>query len=102
MSGRQSRDKGNRGERELARLLGGVRVPLSGAAGGRYSGDVDVPGLGRGECKWRADGFKTLRRWLEGKDFLALRSDGEPWLVVMEVERVRELLERAGNGGRVE
>src|SRR4051812_19739032 len=44
MSGRRSRDKGARVERAIVNALqtGGFaaeRVPLSGAAGGRYSGD---------------------------------------------------------------
>jgi hypothetical protein len=46
--GRASRDKGNRLERAIVRLLQGhglaaERVPLSGAAGGSYLGDLTVP-----------------------------------------------------------
>ena len=45
--GKMSRDKGARRERELVNIfkdnnIHAERVPLSGAAGGRFSGDVDV------------------------------------------------------------
>ena len=46
--GRASRDKGNRTERAIVRLpqergRAAERVPLSGAAHGRFGGDVSVP-----------------------------------------------------------
>jgi hypothetical protein len=49
--GRRSRDKGNRAERALVRALqdhgfAAERVPLSGAAGGKFAGDVTVPLMG--------------------------------------------------------
>jgi hypothetical protein len=89
--GRAPRDKGARLERALVRLLqdsglGAERVPLSGAAGGSYSGDLTVPLLGRDlvvEAKSRRDGFKELYSWLEGRDVLVVKSDRkEPLLVV--------------------
>lgn len=45
MSGRRSRDKGSRTERALVRFLqsqgfAAKKVPLSGSAGGKYSGDL--------------------------------------------------------------
>jgi hypothetical protein len=51
-SGRLARDKGNRRERGLVRILqaagfAAARVPLSGSAGGRFSGDITSPLLGR-------------------------------------------------------
>lgn len=92
MPGRAPRRKGNSGERELARLLGGRRIPLSGSAGGAFVGDVEVPGLGRGEVKRRRDGFKELYKWLEGRDFLGLRADRKGWLIVVPVDALRDLL----------
>ncbi|HHV61126.1 MAG TPA: hypothetical protein GXX51_00570 [Firmicutes bacterium] len=94
MGGRAPKRKGSNGERELVRLLGGQRVPLSGAAGGDYAGDVVVPGLGRGEVKRRRDGFRQIYGWLEGRDFLALRADRRDWLIVLPIERVLQLLKR--------
>ena len=45
MSGRRSRSKGARTERSIVNALqshgiAAVRVPLSGAAGGRFAGDI--------------------------------------------------------------
>jgi len=101
-SGRSPKRKGNSGEREFARLVGGRRVPLSGSVGGQFSGDVEWPGVGRGEVKRRKDGFKQLYAWLEGKDFLAVRADSSryvkrPWLVVMRLDKILEMLEAAQN-----
>lgn len=89
--GRSERRKGADAEREFARLIGGERVPLSGAAGGSYTGDVIGLGL-RWECKRRRNGFKQLYDWLDGADALAVRADRRPWLVVMPLERLLELI----------
>jgi Holliday junction resolvase len=88
--GRISRDKGNRAERAIVRLLqdagfAAERVPLSGAAQGRFSGDISVPLLGidrRVEVKVRADGFREIYRWIDGADLLILRADHRTPLVV--------------------
>lgn len=89
--GRSQKAKGNRSERELAKLLGGERVPLSGSVGGSYSGDVMALGLAW-EAKVRRDGFKTLYKWLEGRDALAIKADRKPWLAVIPVVTLLELL----------
>lgn len=98
--GRASRDKGNRTERAIVRLLqerglAGERVPLSGAARGRFGGDISVPALGRdlrGEAKCRGNGFNRLYDWLEGHDFLVLRADRKPLLVVVPLELAAEIV----------
>ena len=67
VSGRRSRSKGARTERGIVKLLqaGGiaeVRVPPSGAVGGRFAGDIVLPLLGRDLCvevKSRADVFAS-------------------------------------------
>jgi hypothetical protein len=88
MMGKSQRDKGSRREREFAALVNGERVPLSGACGGSYTGDV--VGLGMlWEVKARKDGFAMLYRWLEGNDALALKADRKPWLCVLPLERVK-------------
>jgi hypothetical protein len=110
--GRASRDKGNRTERAIVRLLqdrglAGERVPLSGAARGRFSGDISVPALGRdlrGEAKCRGDGggFKSLYDWIEGRDFLVIRADRKPMLVVVRLELAADMVmaaERVTKGG---
>lgn len=92
--GKRPRRKGTDAEREFARLVGGRRVPLSGSIGGDFAGDVEWPGVGRGEVKRRAQGFKQLYDWLEGRDFLALRADRKEWLVVLTLDKLLDLTVR--------
>lgn len=89
--GRASRDKGNRLERTLVHALQNAgfaaeRVPLSGAARGRFGGDLSIPILGvdrRVEVKARANGFRRLYEWLGDHDFLIVRADhAEPLVIV--------------------
>jgi Holliday junction resolvase len=97
--GRASRDKGQRSELKIVRLLqahgfAAEKTPLSGAAGGRFSGDISVPLLGidrRCEVKCRADGFRELYRWLEGSDFLIVHADRRPPLVVVPLKFAAEI-----------
>jgi AAA domain len=98
--GRASRQKGNRTDRAVVRLLqdhglAAERVPLSGAARGRFGGDVSVPALGRdlrGDVKCRGDGFNRLYDWLESHDFLVLRADRKSLLVVARIELAAEIV----------
>ncbi len=91
MSGRAPRQKGDRLEREVVKLLqaAGVparRVPLSGSMAG-YPGDVVVTVAGRDhvlECKSRRD-FATLYKWLEHRDALVLKGDRREHLVVLRL-----------------
>jgi Holliday junction resolvase len=96
MSGRRSRDKGARAEREVVNLhraqgVHAERVPLSGAAGGGFFGDVHLYILGSdvapliGEVKARASGrgFATLESWLNENDVLFLRRDRSEPMVVL-------------------
>ena len=79
-----------------------MRVPLSGAARGRFGGDVSIPLLGvdrRVEVKCRGTGFRQLYAWLDGADFLIVRADrNEPLVVVpfrlaIEIAKAAELVE---------
>lgn len=99
MSGRRSKRKGDRIEREVVarhRAIGlaAQRVPLSGAAGGLFAGDVVVPGVGRIEVKARANGsgFVTLTKWLGSADALVLRQDHAEPLVVLPWATYRRLV----------
>jgi Holliday junction resolvase len=97
--GRASRDKGNRAERAIVRLLqargfASERVPLSGAMRGRFGGDVSVPLLGvdrRVEVKVRRSGFRQLYAWLEGHDFLVVRADRAEPLIVLRLKSAAEI-----------
>ncbi len=107
--GRRSRDKGNRAERAIVRFLqdhgfGAERVPLSGADGGSYRGDLTVPLLGVDrvvEVKARADGFRELYRWLDGRDLLIVRADRREPLVIVPLTLAAKIARTAeGNKGR--
>jgi Holliday junction resolvase len=103
--GRGARQKGNRLERALVRVLqgdgfGAERVPLSGAARGRFGGDLSVPLLGvdrRVEVKARGNGFKQLYEWLNGADFLIVRADRAEPLVVIPFRLAVEIAKAAEN-----
>jgi len=69
------------------------RVPLSGAARGRFSGDVSVPLLGvdrRVEVKCRGNGFRELYHWLDGADFLVVKADRRDPLVIVGPQARRQ------------
>jgi Holliday junction resolvase len=107
--GRASRQKGNRTERALVRALqdagfAAERVPLSGAARGRFGGDVSVPLLGidrRVEVKCRGTGFRQLYAWLDGADFLIVRSDRSEPLVVIPFSLAVEIAKAAEHSRNV-
>jgi len=93
LGGKPSRDKGLRVEREIVNSLkeSGInaeRVPLSGAAGGSFSGDIRIEGdgdefLAEVKARKNGDGFKTLEGWLGENDFLFLKKNKTPPTVLM-------------------
>lgn len=92
-------------EREIVHLhrdagLPAERVPLSGAAGGGFSGDVIIDGDLRAEVKARAhgEGFKTLERWLGDNHFLFLRRDRSTPIVVMPWDVYLKLMQSRKTG----
>jgi len=94
-----SKRKGSRIEQELVRRhqaagIQAERVPLSGAAGGAFSGDLRIAGGLVAEVKARAGGagFRTLERWLSDKDLLFLRRDYAEPLVLMPWEVYEHLM----------
>jgi Holliday junction resolvase len=106
--GRSPKRKGVRVERELVNELVELglpcfRVPLSGAAGGQWSGDIHMPLLGRTrrvEVKVRGDGFKQLYAWLIGSDLLIVKADRRDPLVVLPLALVVELMLAAERGSK--
>jgi hypothetical protein len=105
--GRRSRDKGNRRERGLVRILqaagfAATRIPLSGSAGGRFSGDVTTPLLGRDltvEVKARRR-FAQLYHWIDGADVLVLQGDHQQPLVVVRLRLALDVAVAAERGRR--
>ncbi len=96
--GKRSRNTGNREERHLASLLPGARkISRSGYRG------PDIEWRGRDvEAKFRGDGFKMIYRWLRDVQILAIRRLREPWLLVMSVPVLLDLLDEAEEAGRRE
>ena len=93
--GKKSKDKGYRLEHELVEKLKELgiqaeRIPLSGAGGGSFIGDLIVEGK-IAEVKGRKDGFKNLYKWLEGRDILFIRADRKEWLVVVRLKDWKEI-----------
>jgi hypothetical protein len=91
--------KGARTQRGIVNALkaGGiaaVRVPLSGAVGGRFAGDIALPLMGCDLCvevKARADGFPEFYRWLDRRDVLILKADRREPLVVIRLSLAAEV-----------
>jgi hypothetical protein len=70
-----------------------ARVPLSGAIGGAYSGDIDLELHGRVakiQIKARRE-FRTLHRWLRGADLLLLKADHCDPIAVLPLHLFAEL-----------
>jgi Holliday junction resolvase len=88
--GKMQRDKGARVEREIAKELGGMRVPLSGATE-FAKGDVVAHGL-TFEVKARANGFKQIYDWLGKNDALIIKADRKEALVVVPISKFKEML----------
>ena len=102
MPGKRHREKGNRVERSIVNMhhdhgIHAERVPLSGQAGGSFSGDLVIACKYRAEVKARksGEGFATIERWLGDNDMLFLRRDRKPPIVVMGFEVYSEILNQA-------
>ncbi|MDA8344444.1 MAG: hypothetical protein M0Z66_03050 [Thermaerobacter sp.] len=95
-SGKKSNRKGKRREREVAKLLGGERVPLSGALDG-HPNDVVLPNGWRTEVKARSGGLGLIYGWLGDAEVVAFRETGEEWLFAMTLQHFKLWL----GGGRL-
>jgi Holliday junction resolvase len=102
MTGSGPRNKGARTERGIVKVLqasgiAAVRVPLSGAVGGRFAGDVILPLMGRDlrvEVEARATGF-YLHSWLTERDVLIVKADRQEPLVVVRLSLATEIAKLA-------
>ena len=102
-----SKRKGSGYELELVRAhqrlgIDAEKMPLSGALGGEYSGDLRVAGL-TCEAKRRAKAFKFLYDSLAqggGSDVLFVRADHQPTLAFLPWDTWVLFLEWANLKGR--
>ncbi len=115
----RSKQKGDREERDVVNTFRthGFECRRTLEAGARSDGsvthDIDLLVTGypfgidgwlmRGECKVRANGFKTIYGWFEaaksdddkrGLDFLTIRANNQKRLVVMEEDTFIDLIKR--------
>jgi hypothetical protein len=103
--GKFSRDKGAREERAIVNCWRGVgfsaeRVPLSGASGGSFAGDIQIKIEGEirvFEAKLRSKGFSQIYDWLRDHYGLFIRADNRDRLVVMRETDFQELLNGRSN-----
>jgi hypothetical protein len=94
MSGRYSRNKGARVEREIVNYLkekglDAERIPLSGAMGGSFGGDIrlfDGDKEWKIECKCRSHGFKEIYSFLTDSDAAIIKMDRQEPLIVMRLK----------------
>ena len=108
MGGKASRDKGNRGELELQKILDGARirgrvltarkVPLSGACkDSGFGGDLLVGeecanswlspmNEEKFEVKRRASGFRLIDKWLDDAFAVVYRRDRGSWIITMRLK----------------
>ena len=104
-AGRRSRDKGNRTERAIARLLQAQGFAAEKISGMYKAGaDISVPLLGANralEVKSRATGFVQLYGWLYGRDLLIVKADRRQPLVVIPLRLAAEVAQAAERGKAV-
>lgn len=101
--GKFSRDKGARTERALVRYLqeagfAAERIPLSGAMGGKFKGDISVPVLTHDwtiEVKCRADGFKQIYDYLDGANAAIIKADRRYPIVCLSLDLALSILKIA-------
>ena len=94
-----TQEKGSRGEREIVELfesygVDAQRVPLSGSAGGLFSGDIVINEDLRAEVKRRkgGQGFTCIEKWKGDNDILFVRKDYSKALAVLDAELLAEIM----------
>jgi hypothetical protein len=91
--GARSRDKGNRVERIIARLLTANGFAARKVSG-MYRPSIRVRLLGVDhavEVKCRGDGFRQLYDWLRDRDVLIVKADRQEPLVVLRMSLAAEI-----------
>jgi hypothetical protein len=99
MSGRRSRDKGARTERAIAKVRranGFAAAKLSCAD--QPGHDIVLTLSGRDLCvevKARANGFRELYSWLDGRDALIVKSNYQEPLVILRLSLATDIAKKA-------
>jgi len=89
MSGKHSRDKGQGGERELAKLLGATKI-----SGYMKPGNDLIWRNRQIEVKRRSNWpSQMLQNWLRDAQIVMFRVDREEWMVYLPLPELLDLLE---------
>jgi hypothetical protein len=91
----RSRRKGARVELEIAKLIGARKVSRAYQAGHDLELEVGDDRTLHIEVKCRADGFRELYGWLDGRDALIVKADRRVPLVVVRLPLAAELINGA-------
>lgn len=99
----RSKQKGDREERAVVNKFLELgyeceRTLESGArSNSKVTWDINLQAhrLLKGECKIRKDGFKQIYDWMQGRDFLTIRSNNKERLYVVSEDVFIELLKEA-------
>jgi hypothetical protein len=78
----------------MAKLLGAKKVSRAYQAGHDLKLQLGDDRMLRIECKARADGFRELYSWLQGRDLLVLKADRKEPLVVLPMSLAGEIAKR--------
>ena len=88
--GKKSRDKGARIERDVVNILkdaGRTAKRTAPLQNYQKNNEPDIESDGkRIEVKARKDGFKQIYQWLGDNDWLILKADNKPYLLVKKLE----------------
>jgi len=89
VSGKHSRDKGSRGERELADIIGADKVSAM------YQPGPDLLWNGRYiEVKRRAHWpSKALEKWRRDAQIVMFRVDREPWMCYLTLDTLLDMID---------
>jgi Holliday junction resolvase len=100
--GARSREKGNRVERMIARMLTANGFAAAKIRRAYQPGhDIVLSLSGRDLCvevKARANRFRELYNWLVGRDILIVKADRQEALVVLRMSLAAEIARRVSRG----
>lgn len=93
--GSAAKRKGDRAEREIAKMFGAERSYWQPEQEGETKKPdlYDIPYLGRCEVKIRSNGFKQLYDWLSNNAGLFVRADRRPWIVIMPAQDFKAIID---------
>lgn len=80
--------------------LSAERVPLSGALGGKYDGDIVIPSIEHPEfvtevkARKNNSGFAVIQNWMKDKDMLFIKQNNKEFIVVLPWKIYEKLIKK--------